>query len=502
MGVEIHTLSWYLRGLAMSRPGLLLLGDERGWITAEQCQSFVEAGAGLLWSCGLRPGDLVALRCERSVNTVLALLCLQRVGAAAVLVSPREDPRQAVAACSPPLGVAAFLSADRSAQRPTVLLDRAEGDTPLRLPLYSSGATPAPACDDPDAPAFYIFTSGSTGEKKAVILSQGNLVSNLLDSAPLGGYFEDDIALGALPLDHVFGLALLTGVAVLGYRLYLTPAAAPEELLRVIERERITRMNGVPSLYLALAEKAGGYDVRSLRAGYIGGAPWTQEQFRHIESALGMTLVPVYGMSECIGISCACFRAPQDERMAGVGPFYPANTGRILREDGTQAPRGEEGEVCVNGPMRMLGYHDPEQTARAIDEDGFLHTGDLGCVDEGGVLHLTGRKKDIIICNGNNLSPRRIEDALLSQPGVQSAAVVGLPDERCGELPWAAVVCSAAVLKRLMDGIRPLLAKNELPAGIIRLDALPMTHSGKPDKQAIRQLLCRRREAWSCGGST
>lgn len=489
MNSMIHTLCWYLHCLALEKPCLPLLGDKGGWITAEQTEQFVEAGAGLLYAGGLRPGDRVALRAGRSVSAVLALLCLQRVGAAAVLIDPRDDPERLLSGCVPPLAVSFRLEAGGDSRRPVLLLARAGEGAPLRLPLVSSGCTPAPACDDPDAPAFYIFTSGSCGQKKAVALSQGNLVSNLLDSAPLGGYSEDDVALGALPMDHVFGLALLTGAIVLRHRLYLTAATAPEELLQIVCREKITRMNGVPSLYLAMAKKARPGEVRSLRVGYIGGAPWTAEQFRHIESALGMTLVPVYGMSECIGISCASHQSPQAERMAGVGPFYPANQGKILREDGSQALPGEEGEVCVRGPMRMLGYHNPAQTAQAIDAGGFLHTGDLGYVDERGVLHLTGRKKDIIIRSGVNLSPRRIEEALLSLPGVQGAAVVGLPDDACGELPWAAAVCAEGVLSHLMDGLRPLLAKNELPAGILRLDGLPMTDSGKPDKQAVKELI-------------
>lgn len=489
MNLTIHTLCWYLHCLALEKPCLPLLGDKGGWITAEQAEQFVEAGAGLLYAGGLRPGDRVALRVGRSVNAALALLCLQRVGAAAVLIDPREGPERALVGLAPPLAVSFLLEAGGDIHRPVLLLTQAGEEPPLRLPLVSSGSTPAPAWDDPDAPAFYIFTSGSCGQKKAVMLSQGNLVSNLLDSAPLGGYSEDDVALGALPMDHVFGLALLTGAIVLRYRLYLTPATATEELLQIVGREKITRMNGVPSLYLAMAKKARPGEVRSLRVGYIGGAPWTADQFRHIESALGMTLVPVYGMSECIGISCASHQSPQAERMAGVGPFYPANQGKILREDGSQALTGEEGEVCVRGPMRMLGYHDPARTAQAIDAGGFLHTGDLGYVDERGVLHLTGRKKDIIIRSGVNLSPRRIEEALLSLPGVQGAAVVGLPDDTCGELPWAAVACDAEVLPRLMDGLLPLLAKNELPAGILRLDNLPMTGSGKPDKQAVKGLI-------------
>lgn len=489
MTTAIHTICWYLHCLALERPQLPLLGDEGGWLTAEQADDFVEAGADLLYASGLRPGTLAILPARRTVNTVLALLCLQRVGAVTILTDPREKPEQMLSSYVPPLSAPFRLEAEGSTQRPILLLSRAGNDTPLRLPLVSSGCTPAPAYDDPNAPAFYIFTSGSCGQKKAVILSQGNLVSNLLDSAPLGGYSEDDVALGAVPMDHVFGLALLTGAVVLRHRLYLTSAAAPEELLQIVAKEKVTRMNGVPSLYLAMAKKAKAGEVRTLRVGYIGGAPWTAEQFRHIESALGMTLVPVYGMSECIGISCASYRATQAKRMAGVGPFYPANQGKILCEDGSPALPGEEGEICIRGPMRMLGYQDPAQTAQAVDADGFFHTGDLGFVDKTGTLYLTGRKKDIIIRNGVNLSPRRIEEALLSLLGVQGAAVVGLPDELHGELPWAAVVCGAEVLPHIMDGLRPLLPKNELPAGIMWVNALPMTGSGKPDKKAVKGLI-------------
>lgn len=495
MNPVVHTLCWYLHSLTLEKPGLPLLGDETGWLTAERVERFVEAGAGLLYAGGLRPGTPAVLPARRSVVTALALLCLQRIGAPAILTDPREDPRRALDGCAPPLSAPFRLEAGGELRRPAVLLFRAGEPAPLCLPLASSGCTPAPDCDDPAAPAFYLFTSGSSGRKKAVILSQGNLVSNLLDSAPLGGYSEDDVALGALPLDHVFGLALLTGAIVLRHRLYLTAATAPEALLQIIAREKITRMNGVPSLYLTMAKKVRAGEARTLRVGYIGGAPWTAEQFRHIESALGMTLVPVYGMSECVGISCACWRSPQAERMAGVGPFYPANQGKILREDGGEALPGEEGEVCVRGPMRMLGYHDPAQTARAIDPEGFLHTGDLGYVDGRGVLRLTGRKKDVIIRNGVNLSPRRIEEALLSLPGVGAAAAVGLPDERCGELPWAAVVCGEDALSRLMGGLSARLSKNELPEGILRVDALPMTGSGKPDKQAVKELIRQWRKA-------
>ncbi len=143
----------------------------------------------------------------------------------------------------------------------------------------------------------------------------------------------------------------------------------------------------------------------------------------------------------------------------------------------------EPGEICVAGPARMLGY-----LGRPMPRDELLRTGDLGYVDKAGVLHLTGRKKDIIIRNGNNLSPRKIEQAILAVPGVKAAAVVGLPDERQGEMPAAMVVAEEGV-----QSVSPALPKNELPVLYRFADFLPMTASGKPDRQKIKEVLiqCR-----------
>ena len=331
----------------------------------------------------------------------------------------------------------------------------------------------------PEDPAFIIFTSGSTGKNKAVVLSEWNLISNLIDSAPLGYYSRDDIALGALPLTHVFGLALLTGALVLEYSIYFPEMISVPGLLDCIEREGITRMNGVPSLYLAMADESEGRDLRSLRAGFIGGGPVTREQFAYIEEKLGMTLISVYGMSECIGISCASYQDPRDVRASGVGPVYPMNRVRILDECGQEVPTGKEGEILVNGPMRMLGYY-----GSPLTKEEFFPTGDLGYLDETGVLHLSGRKKEVIIRKGNNLSPLRIEEAFLSLPGIRTCVVVGLPDEKEGEIPAAMIVGTYDE-----SALGNLLHKNELPAFVLPVESIPLTASGKPDKPKIKEIL-------------
>lgn len=473
------TLYGYLTEYAASAPMDRLLGEDGAWLTAAETRRLVDRTAAALLRLGLRPGDMAAVKTGQSVQTALWLFALSAAGAAAVLCDPREDPGTRCAGIPVKAVLADGRYTDLSSGQTAGLDPFSLPDAPLERPF-----------EDPLAPGFVIFTSGSTGGQKAVVLSQSSLICNLLDSRPLGDYRQGDIALGAAPLSHVFGLVLLAGTVVLRYALYLLAEKGTEAVLSAIQAQGITRMNGVPSLYLAMAERQAGYDLHTLRAGFVGGAPWTPEQFRRAERALGMTLISVYGMSECVGIACASFRDPQAERAAGVGRPYPMNRVRVADEGGASLPAGTVGEICVSGPMRMIGYLDRADTNAAIDGDGFLHTGDLGFLDGVGVLHLTGRKKDIIIRNGVNLSARKIERAMLSIPGVAAAAVVGLPHEPAGELPYA--MAAASVSKAdILSALSGLLAKNELPADILLVDAIPLNAAGKADKQTVREVLAQ-----------
>lgn len=478
----MKTLYHYLADYAQSAPQKRLLGDRCGWLTVQQTLDRVNTLAGQLAGQGIGPGTWVALRMTQERRSVLFLLALEALGAVAVLTDAHTGVSQALA------------KADM-ATLPALALTSEGGSWCLITPdgaLAVDGleARPFSLWPDPLGPGYVIFTSGSTGKQKGVILSQNNVIANLLDTAPLGGYTPDDIALGALPLCHVFGLAMITGAIVLGHSLFVTPGGNLDGMLAVIQEQRITRMNGVPSLYLTMAAQKDRFDLSSLRVGLIGGGPCTPEQFDTIERALSMTLIPVYGMSESIGISCASYRDPAAARREGVGPFYPRNTSRILTPSGREAPPGEVGEICVKGPMRFLGYCRQDQTEAAIDREGFLHTGDLGYLDEAGILHLTGRKKDIIIRNGVNLSPRQIEEALLAIPGVRQALVVGLPHPVQGEVPYAMVV-SQRTESEILTHLARILPKNQIPLGIYPVASLPLTLSGKPDKIKIREVLAQ-----------
>ena len=460
-------------------PDRRLFGDNHAWLSASGVLEQALSAAFSLQRFGVRRGTVVALYAQRCPSAAVLLLGLRFAGALVLLCDPRERTEDVLRSCDADI-------------RP--IFEAKAMDDIADLVRLSDGAVfsfsllqairHAPAFDpsyDPQEPAFVLFTSGSTGLKKAVVLSEDNLITDLLETEPLGLYRPDDIALGALPLDHVFGLVLLAGTLVLEYGIFFPRSTDPHSLLSAIEQQKITRMNGVPSLYLRLADHAAGRDLSSLRAGFIAGGPVTSSQFVRIEAALGMTLIPAYGMTECVGITCSDYRDPQSVRAGSVGSFYAVNDGFILLENGETAPAGQIGEICVRGPMRMLGYY-----GEMLPETAFLHTGDLGFLDEEGVLRLCGRKKDIIIRNGNNLSSSRIENALLSLPGVRAAAVVGLPDDTQGEVP-----CAMVVGRVDMEALSALLHKNELPVTILSVPALPMTPLGKPDKQAVREAMRR-----------
>ncbi len=469
-------MTLYARLTEYALPGRKLLGSPAGWLDGAQVKARVEAAAAAFEACGIRRGTPVALRAHRTADTILAILGLEVLGAVAILTDSRQAPQAFLAATAPEIPAEFALDGEK-------LTDLTTGAVhSLDIPALEH-KIPQNIAQDPDGPGFIIFTSGSTGKSKAVVLSQNAMIGNLLDAQPLGDYRADDIALGALPLDHVFGLVLLCGICVLGYGLYLPADTRISTLLEAIQKEKITRMNGVPSLYQALAAQKEGYDLGSLRAGFIGGGPSTPEAFIATEKALGMTLVSAYGMSECVGITSCSHLDPLEKRATTVGPFYARNTGKILLEDGSEAPAGVEGEICVHGAARMLGYYGDPQP-----QTGLLHTGDLGWLDEEGFVHISGRKKDIIIRNGLNLSPRPIEEALLRLPGITDAAVVGIPEPQAGEVPAAMVVGENPDALALLGAQLP---KNQLPVRILSVPALPRTAAGKPDKQKIREVLAK-----------
>lgn len=475
---------------ADARPDEQFIFDERRSFTVREAFYTACRIADELTAAGIGPESRVVLRCTRTVYACIIYYALQFVGAAAVLTDPHDGAAEFIRKCGISFGE--HFTVTDEAQSDRFILTTADGtEKELEISPPPRGYSRA---FEPHTDAYtlstVVFTSGSTGKNKAVMLSQDNILKISTATLELGRYLRGDRAIVAMPCHHVFGLSLITTALVAKYSLFFPRTTELDDMLENIEKYKITRMNGVPSLYLAMAranEKAK-RDLSSLGTGFIGGAPVTEEQFRYIEKALGVTMLPVYGMSECIGIACSSYQDDVAARAATNGRFYSMSRGFILDERGNELPQGAEGEVCVTSPAVMLGYYgDPQSTAEAIDEHNRLHTGDLGFVDGDGRLHISGRKKDIIIRNGVNISAVKIESAILSVSGVAYAAAVGIKHDGYGEVPCALVVGDISE-SELRAALHDRLEKNEMPERIAFADAMPFTNTGKPDKQKIKEM--------------
>ena len=495
------TLYHYLREHAGGAPDKVWLSSEREEVTFREALRRVEAAAAQFLRCGMKKGDLLALRATRCIDTVLLAVAAASVGAVAALTDAHFPVqtylRDTGVKMTPDFilsneeageGISAGGSWKLSGGGKTEDVTFAEGGD---RKAFETAAGEVRA----DEPFMIIFTSGSTGTSKAVLLSHKNCVANPADAMPLFGQGPADVAIALLPLNHVFGFAVASCSLFCGHELFFPKNIDIEYILKCIEQRRISVIYSVPTFFLELLKDGRNrkYDLSSLRLGLMAGGPFTAEQMRFIEGELGLRLMPGYGMSECVGISTSNFEAPVEERAAGVGKLYPMTEAFVIGEDGQRLGCGEEGEICVRGMTLMLGYYGDEAATReAIDSEGFLHTGDLGYFDADGTLYISGRKKDIIIRSGNNISTVGVEKKIMSLPCVYTASVVGIKDDKSTEAPAAMVVLKtgcARTEEQLLHEMASVLTRLELPVKVMAVPSLPLTSSGKPDKQKIRAML-------------
>lgn len=496
---SVNTLYDCIRMHADRNPGKTYLLTERKILTYGEAAQITGNAADMFRKCGMKKGDLVALRATRSPDTVLLSAAVGAVGAIAVMTDPHIGIEPYIAEAGSDIQPAFWLTNEKNSRD----LD-AEGGWELRfgdnvckIPLGSGapGAFREPELPSvsPEDPFMIIFTSGSTGTSKAVLLSHRNWLANPEGAMALFAEGEKDRAIALIPLHHVLGFAAVVCATYCGHDVLFPSSVRPDHVLSCIGKYRVTCMYAVPTFFMELIRGGGcaRYDLSSLRFGLMAGAPFTPGQIEETEKKLGMRILPGYGMSECIVISIGRYDDSAELRASGAGRLFPMT--EIRFENGAGTDRESEGEICVRGATRMLGYYEGGKTDRDNpDSDGWMHTGDLGYMDAEGVLHISGRKKDIIIRNGNNLSSAEIERKLLSIPFVFAAAVTGVPDPKCGELPYAAVVTDPKYGMITETEIREkagmVLNKLMMPVEIRILPSLPLMSSGKVDKKKIREI--------------
>ncbi|MGA8255537.1 MAG: AMP-binding protein [Nocardioides sp.] len=460
--------------------------------------------AGGLQQIGVGPGDRVVVL---MMNTPEVFVTYQAVWRAGAVVTPviflqtppelrhiLEDSGAAAAVVTPELLPMLLGSAEGLDLKILVVGDEPEptpGTTPYAELEAAAPIDIVPRADDDIAALLY--TGGTTGRSKGVMLTHRGLWESGAGIHSVGDAQGTTRSLLPLPLSHAYGLIVTVGgmhsdkqmVSVL-QRWFDAPG-----WLQLVQDHRLESSPIVPSmLSMILAEPIDDFDLSSLRSFGSGGAPLPDALRQEVKERLGADILEGYGLTESSAVVSAS--TPEESRAGSVGKPLPHAEVAILAPDGTRLGPGEDGEICVRGPGVMKGYwKSPEQTATTV-VDGWLHTGDVGHLDDDGYLFVVDRIKDLIIRGGFNVYPRDVEDALLTHPSVTSAAVVGRPDPEKGEEVVAVVSvdpASGVDGPALIAYSKERLAAHKYPREVIVVDAVPLTSVGKTDRKAVRALV-------------
>jgi long-chain acyl-CoA synthetase len=451
--------------------------------------------AGLLADHGVRAGDRVAIMLPNVPEFAVTYYGVLRAGAVAVPMNPLLKERE-VAYYLGDSGARLIVAGSHCAAQAHAGADRAGAATILVDDTFGAtlaGAHAVGGVVDRRAhdTAVILYTSGTTGRPKGAELTHANLTSNATTAAQdLLRVGPDDVIFGGLPLFHSFGQTCGLNTAVrTGACLTLVPRFAPDAVLEVLARDRVSIFEGVPTMYVALlgVPNRDRYDLSALRLCVSGGAALPVEVLHAFESAFGCIILEGYGLSETSPV--ASFNHPDRERKPGsIGTPIRGVEMRVVDESGADVPAGAVGEIVVRGPNVMKGYwRHAEATAQAVP-DGWFRTGDMGRTDEDGYFFIVDRKKDLIIRGGYNVYPREIEEVLYEHPAVAEAAVVGVPDAGLGEEVGAAVVLRTDVTvtaDALRDFVKAQVAAYKYPRHIWFVAALPKGPTGKILKREI-----------------
>ena len=351
-------------------------------------------------------------------------------------------------------------------------------------------------CDDPTS---IQYTSGTTGAPKGATLSHHGLLNNATIVNDLLRYTEQDRICVPVPFYHCFGhVGGILCTAASGACLVVpSESFDAEATLEAVQEERCTSLYGVPTMFIAELEhpRFREFDLTDLRTGIMGGAPCPVEVMRRVDAQMHMREVAIaYGMTETSPCITLTRRDDSIERrVTTVGRAFPHMEVKIVDPaTGETVPRGAAGEVCARGFGVMLGYWDnPEATAKAIDAARWMHTGDLGTMDDDGYINIVGRIKDLIIRGGENISPREVEEYLYTHPAIAEVQAIGVPSERYGEevMAWVQLRPGASVTdEELAAFCRGQIATFKIPRYWKRVDAFPMTVTGKIQKFRMREI--------------
>ncbi|POX88355.1 fatty acid--CoA ligase [Mycobacterium kansasii] len=446
-------------------------------LTFAELAERVRRAAGAFAAAGVNNGDRVAIWAPNSAEWIIAAFGLLTAGGVLVPVNTRFKTAEAAdiigrSGAKAVLVEKGFLGMDFTAPAGIPVVDVKSG-------FLDSGKPFERAVSGSDV-ADIIYTSGTTGRPKGVMMDHAQTLRHYAEWCDRADLRQGDRYLIVNPFFHIFGYkAGCIASLIRGATIVPVPIFELENVLKLIEQEHITMLPGPPTLYHSLLGAQGGRDLSSLRAGVTGAADIPVELVRRVRTELPFqTLMTGYGLTEAGTVTLS---RPEDS-------FEDIATTAGVACDGIEVDIAADGEILVRGYNVMKGYlDDPVATAEAIDDQGWLHTGDLGSLDEAGRLRVVGRKKDMFIVGGFNAYPAEIEGFLLEHEAVAQAAVIGVRDDRLGQVGKAFVVRKGAVsADELINWCRERMAGFKVPRSVQFVEALPLNATGKVVKDQLR----------------
>jgi fatty-acyl-CoA synthase len=485
-------------------------------LTYTQLAAAVDELARGLLAAGIARGDRVGIWSPNCAEWVLVQYATAKIGVILVNINPAYRTSELEYAlrqsgCRMLISAPAFKTSDYRAMVAEVRPDLPELEQVVFLDtedwdrLLAGGKRVSPGELDalaaqlgPEDPINIQYTSGTTGFPKGATLSHVNILNNGFFIGEGCRYTERDRVCIPVPFYHCFGMVLGNLACTTHGAAIVIPAPAfePEATLNAVAAERCTSLYGVPTMFIAQLDHPhfADHDLSSLRTGIMAGSPCPIEVMKRVIERMHMGEVGIaYGMTETSPVSTqTAFDDPLEKRVGTVGRVHPHVEIKIVDPaDGETVARGVSGELCTRGYSVMGGYwNDPERTAEAIDQQGWMHTGDLATMDGEGYVNIVGRIKDMVIRGGENIYPREVEEFLYSHPDVADVQVIGVPDERYGEelmawvVPRGAATLDADQLREFCHG---KIAHYKIPRYVKLVDEFPMTVTGKVQKFKMRE---------------
>lgn len=489
-----------------------IVADGRTWSYAEIAAE-ANRVANAVIARGVQPGERVAVMMSNCAEYVIAEQGLIRAGVAMVplndLLSDDErryilrdsNARMAFATRSQ-VAPALEVLADGGELEHVVLIDDdqplPEGAQSWRELIAASGTDLPDVTVSPETYTRIQYTGGTTGKPKGAIHTQHTFGTSLLAHLVEMGLADDEILLMTSPLPHAAGMLLAAGL-LKGNLAYIERTFDLDVILDRIENDGASLLFMVPTMIYRLLDRVAGEqrDLSALRTILYGAAPITVDRLAQGLDLLGPVFMQLYGQTECPNWITRLTKPDHDlspqrgHLLKSCGRPCPMVEVKIVDDDGNEVPAGTPGEITCRAPYRMAGYHNRDDATAKTLRDGWLHTGDLGRMDEEGYVYLVDRKNDMIISGGMNVYSTTVENAIAAQEGIAQVAVVGVEHPDWGEAVVAYVVPAEGAEideKAVIDGAREQLAKYELPKAVVPTDALPLTSIGKVDKKLLREI--------------